>query len=187
MTQGRVFGKPEHTILRYDEIGGIKCPKTRRYQSIYGFKIYNGTNVYFEICGIDGKILLNKSFGYKNEDEVPDNYNGLGYATLAITAVWNKIALERLNAELKSEGYATFVTSNGKGNVPVLVGRRYIQVGENVARDSYRYSLDGGMLYIWPDYDEKSKKNKYFTINVNGMYDRDVFLLAITQLLDMEL
>ncbi len=180
------FGTPEDIIIRFDEIGGIRNSKTKNYSSIYGIKHYSSTIVGFEICGISGNTLLSLGFSYHNEFDNPEKYDFYCLATKTILDVWNEISLTHLNAELRRDGYCSFITRQGKKTIHVLVGKNFIQAGTNCAKLPFRYSLDNGYLHLWTNVEGKSSKDKHFTININSMYDKELFLLVATQVMGLD-
>lgn len=179
-----IIGKSEEIIIRYDEIGGIKTSKTRQYSSIYGLvNTYQCTSVLLEICDKDGFSIIQRQFAYQNEHEKEDGYNSLGFGMNAILTTWNKIALDRLNRELNENGFCTFYTTENGKKVSVEVENYFIKSANNYAGAGLKYAFQEGILYIYPSEEDCNSSKKYFTINVNEMYNRDVFLLAINQLL----
>lgn len=182
------IGNGEKIVLRYDEIGGIRTSKTRMYQSTFGIKSYTGTEVVMDICDKDGYSLLLRRFNYRNEHEDNEKYNALGFAMAAILNSWNEIAINRFNEELLNQGYGTFHTTLGKDIVNVVIGRDFIKTGENYVGRNFRYAFQDGLLYIYPSEEDRnfSDKKGYFTINVNDMYDKNVFLMAASQLLGVK-
>lgn len=178
------IGKSEEIIIRYDEIGGIKTSKTRQYSSIYGLvNVYQGTSVLLDICDRDGFSIIQRHFAYQNEHEKEDGYNSFGFGMNAILAAWDKIALDRLNKELNEKGFCTFYTTENGKKVSVEVGGYFIKSAGNYASAGLKYAFQEGILYIYPSEEDCNSSKKYFTINVNEMYNRNVFLLAVNQLL----
>ena len=182
------IGRSEEISLRYDEIGGIMTSKTRHYQSTYGISHYTGTEVVMDICDKDGFSLLLRKFSYRNEHETDDQYNALGFAMVSILRNWNEIALDRFNKEFSEKGFGTFRTKVGKSVVTVSIGRDFIKTEENYAGSNFKYAFQDGFLYIYPSEEDRnfSNKKEYFTINVNDMYDNNIFLLAASQLLGIK-
>ena len=188
-----IFGKSEEIILRYDEMGGIRTSKERQYQSTYGlFKKYIGTNVILEICDKDGFSLLKRSFSYMNEKEDESMYNALGCSMVAIQNQWSDIAIRKLNHELSEKGYGTFRTieygSFKNKKVTIKIGRDFLKADDNYAGSNFKYAFQDGSLYIYPSEEDRnfSNKKEYFTININDMYDKEIFLQAAYQLLGIK-
>ncbi len=172
-------------IYRFDDISGISVARTKQYRRIYGFDKYTGTSVSIKIELKDGSIDKFYNDRYRNEYEVEGEYEFAGYMANALTNSWIDVSLKRVNEELKRQGYATFRSEKSI----VSVGRGFIKSDSNYANGQFRYSFDNGYLYIYPggeDAVQFKNKNKYFVINVNKMYNKEVFLMTISSLLGIK-
>lgn len=171
----------QESIINYYDIKGVLYAKTRQYQSIYGIKAYNGTTVALSVLdksNIRRKILWGS---YRNKNDVDGKYNFIGYACNAISDCWLKFAINKFNEELCSRGYGSFTSPTGE----ITVGRDFIGVNNTVISSGFKYSFDNGYLYLYPNAAEGShfaQKSKPVAINIAGMYNKEVFLLAIGQL-----
>lgn len=174
--------------IRYDEIGGIKTSKVRHYKLIYGIRKYNCTEVVIDISDKNGNSFIKHKFNYRNENEEESKYNALGYAMKAIMNIWNEYAFERFKKELSEKGYGTFYSTSGKQRQIVEIGQGYIKSDGNYAGAGFRYNFQNGLLYIYPTEEDLnfSDKKEYFVINVNDMYDRDIFLFVASKLLGIK-
>ena len=182
-------GKSKEYIVRYDEVGGMMAAKTRNYQThYYVIKIYTGTSVAFNVCDKEGVTLLSLSIFYNNEHEKDDKYDACGFALNAILDKWHAMALERANREISEQGFARFFTLNKGSMTSVDIGRGFIKTEGNYAGENLRYAFQDGLLYIYPSEEDRnfSNEKKYFTINVNSMYDNQIFFLAASQLLGIK-
>lgn len=185
----RLIGKDDEIRVLYDEMFGIRTFKTREYQSIYGIiNIYKGTTVYLDVCNKKYEKILSRSFVYKNENEEEDEYNSLGFAMRALLDRWNDIAIERFNKEMREKKYGTFLTTTHGALTAVCVGSNFIVAGDNRASNKFKYSLENGELLIYPSEEElnPNSKKKYFVIDVNNMYNKEVFFLAASQFLGIK-
>jgi len=187
----RRFRDNELKAIKYNEIEGIANPKTRHYQSRFGFECYTQTGAALLVCDKNGTSLLSESFQYKNEFEEDDRYNAVAFGANAIMERWNTIALARFNEELRKQGFVSFYTIEGKGKlVRVDLGRDFLKEGDNYVGTSsgFRYSFDSGLLFLYPSEEDRnySNKKRYFTINVNNMYNKTIFLLAASQFLGVK-
>lgn len=182
------FGNPEETIVRFDEIGGIRYSKTRLYKVVYFINVYDSTSTTFEVCNRKGLSICKVESAYRNEKEADDKYNAVAFASNAIIARWNDMAVERFNREVAEKGYGTFYIKDGRTNATVELGRDFIKTGRHYAGRDFRYAFQDGLLYIYPSEEDRnfSESTQYFTINVNGMYDSRVFLLAAAQYLGIK-
>lgn len=176
------------SLLRFDEIGGIRTSKTRNYNSTYGIKTYNGTTVILDICDKKGNSLFLQEFSYRNEHEEELKYNALGYVMNAILNIWNVYAFNRFNRELSEKGFCIFYTISRKVKEALELGNGYIKYGGNYAGMGLKYAFQDGLLYIYPSLEDRnfSNKNEYFIINVNDMYDKSIFLYAAQHLLGIK-
>lgn len=171
----------QESINNYYDLKGVLYAKTRQYQSIYGIKTYNCTTVNLSVLdknNIKSKILWGS---YRNKDEIEGKYNFIGYACNAIRDSWLKFALNKFNDELRSRGYGSFTSPTGE----ITVGRDFIGVNNTIVSSGFRYSFDNGYLYLYPNAAESAhfaQKCKPVAINIAGMYNKEVFLLAIGQL-----
>ena len=54
--------------------------------------------------------------------------------------------------------------------------------------NNFKYTFDNGELLIYPSEEElnPNSKKKYFVIDVNNMYNKEVFFLAASQLLGIK-
>lgn len=187
--RNRLIGKDDEVRVHYDDVFGVRTSKTRQYQSIYGLiDIYKGTTVYLEVCNKKYETIISRSFVYKNENEEEDKYNSLGFAMKAIVDKCNEIAIERFNNEMREKKYGLFLTVNHGDFTAVCVGKDFIVSGDNRASKSFKYSFDNGKLLIYPSEEElnPNSKKKYFVIDVNNMYNKEVFLLAASQFLGIK-
>lgn len=176
----------DETVFKFNDLIGVSYKKTRQYKNVYGINIYNDTTV--QLTGLDEnkKEICILSGSYRNEKEQPGKYNFTGYACNAIMNVWNQIALERFDKELKQNGFAVFYS----GNKEVKVGIKFLRMGNNYVSDNFSYIFDNGALIIYPNMEEGShfkKHANYFSIDVNGMYNSHIFLMAIRQYLGINL
>ena len=176
--KGRV--KKELTFNFY-ELNGVLLGKTRQYQNIYGIRKYNATTVQLSVLDEHNVKEVILSGSYRNENEIEGNYNFIGYACLAINNAWIQFAIKKFNEEFSSKGYASFSTPNGE----VLVGSDFIKANNIVVSSGFKYSFDNGYLYIYPNAAEGGhfkNNSKPVVINVAGMFNKEVFLLAIGQI-----
>lgn len=176
--KGRV--KKELTF-NFHELNGILFGKTRQYQNIYGIRKYNATNVQLSVLDEHNVKEVILSGSYRNENEIEGNYNFIGYACLAINNAWIQFAIKKFNEEFSSKGYASFSTPNGE----VLVGSDFIKANNIVVSSGFKYSFDNGYLYLYPNAAEGGhfkNNSKPVAINVAGMFNKEVFLLAIGQI-----
>lgn len=182
------LGNPRETIVRFDEIGGIRYSKTRHYKVIYLVNVYNETSTTFEVCDRKGLSICKVESAYRNEKEADDKYNAVAFASNAIIDRWNEMAIERFNRDVAEKGYGTFYTKGGTASVKVELGRDFIKTGNHYAGSEFRYAFQDGLLYIYPTEEDRnfSDKTQYFTINVNEMYDSRIFLLAAAQYLGIK-
>lgn len=170
----------KETVFRYDGLKGMLLSKTRRYTSTYGIRKYGSTSVSLTILDSDNvrKNLISGS--YRNENEKDDDYSFAGHVCHAINKDWLDRALFNFNDELVRKGYGSFVTSKGE----VRVGKDFINVGNEYVSGGFRYSFEDGNLYLFPDMEENAKfkrKKRTVTINVSGMYNKEIFLMALNQ------
>lgn len=180
------FGSQKDVVIRYNDVKGIKCAKTRHYQSTYGVKSYSSTSVVLDICDKHGNSLLHKKFSYINEKDNEDKFNALGYAMRSIMDAWHPYAIERFNHEMSETGHGIFFVGDGSEQYTVTVGKDFISAnGNSVSSVSgFKYFFSDGDLYLYPSECEKlGRKLDHFTINVNEMYDNIVFYLAISKFL----
>lgn len=176
-SKGRV---KKERIINFYEIKGVLYAKTRQIQSIYGIRRYNGTAVEFSVLNSNNVSELILKGMYRNKEEVDSKYNFIGYACNAINNVWIKFAIDKFNNEISSKGYGTFTTTSGE----VHVGRDFIKVNDAIVTKGFKYSFDNGCLCLYPNAAEgiHFKKATTVVINVAGMYNKEVFLMAISQL-----
>ena len=175
--KGRV---KKESVYDFYKINGVKYSKTRQYQNIYGIQRYNCTAVSLHILGSDNAEELIIKGSYRNENELDNQYNFVGYACNSIRSTWLQFAIDKFNKEISTVGYGTFVSKSGR----VLVGKEFIQVNDQVVSPGFKYSFDSGYLYLYPNDEEGShfkKKSKSVNINVVEMYNSDVFLMAMQQ------
>lgn len=175
--KGRV---KKESVINFLEINGMRYTKTQQYQNTYGIRIYQGTGVTLSVLNsnnIEDKILTGS---YRNKHEVDGKYNFIGYACNAIDNTWIPFAINKFNHELSTQGYGTFSTPSGE----VLVGKDFIRTKSVVVSSGFKYSFDNGYLYLYPNAAEGAfkQKSKPIAINVAAMYNKEVFLMAISQL-----
>ena len=174
-------GKETNTIIRFDDIGGIRTSKIMHYQSSYGIKTYGRTELLFEVCDKPGNCLLSYKNIYRNKQEDEDKYNALGFAINDILNIWNEKAVERFNKQIATNGEATFRTYfDGKPST-VIVSPTHVASRGFYAKGNFRYSFQDGWMSLYPSQSDQQKQGiEYFTLNVNDMYDKTVFLLALS-------
>lgn len=175
----------EYYVFNYSELKGISVTKTRKYNIIYGIRVYDETSV--EVNAIDEdnrEYEVIKGF-YKDELDKKANHGFIGCVADVIMEHWNPIALQRFNDELAQKGYGTFRSDFTN----IEISRNYIKVGKRVVERPFRYGLNQGMLYIRP----QTEGNAHFKqevepveINIAEMYNKDIFLLGANQLLGID-
>lgn len=164
----------------FNEMNGLLFKKARQYQNIYGFQKYNGTNVELSVLenNTKKKILTGT---YRNEKDIDGHYNFIGYACNAINNAWLQFALQKFNREYSTQGYGTFSTPNGE----VKVGRDFIEANNTIVSSGFKYAFNNGYLFLYPNAAEGAhfkQKSDPIAINVAEMYNKDAFLLAISQI-----
>lgn len=170
----------KEAIINFNDVSGIRMSKTRHYTQSTFSSSYNGTSVEFKVYGMNG-ILFSQISTYKNEYENPEKYNVEGYAFHTIIDRWNDIALERANQELSEKGYVTFNAGY------IKVGRDFLKVGMNyVEVGNFSYSFDDGQLYIYPESVDGLHVPESFSVDVNSMTNKEIFLLTIDQFLGIK-
>lgn len=157
----------------FTKLQGLRYNKVARYTSTYGVTTYRGTSVTLSILDeYNTEKTLLKGM-YKNEDELPDEYNAIGYACHEIINRWAPFELRLCNDQLARTGYATFVT----GNKRVKVSRNSISVNDRSLSTEFTYKFRDGMLYLSPT----DKKLKKLSIDVRNMYNSHTFMVAMAQ------
>lgn len=170
----------EESSYDFNDIKGILYAKTRHYQNIYGFTLYKSTVVKLLVLDSNNIEEVVLEGEYRNKKEVDGKYNFIGYTCNAISNVWMEHAIERFNNEITSKGYGTFTCPTGE----ILVGRDFIKVNDEIISSGFKYSFNEGYLYLFPNAAEGGhfkQKGQHITINVAGMYNKEVFLMALSQ------
>lgn len=169
----------KENVFNFSTIKGILNDRVRQFQSIYAIRRYNCTTVKMWVLDANNTKVHVLGGAYRNKEEIEGNYNFIGYACNAISDAWNEIALNNFNRELLAKGYATFYTPKKE----ILVGRNFIKSGDMEIRPGFSYRFDNGYLYLYPDEGNKSfwKGKKSLSINVASMYNKEIFLAAISQ------
>lgn len=161
----------------------------------------DGANAGEPMIKIESLKAQEKPFSYKK-----DTYGSavLGYAVSAVCDVWNRVALERANKELAERGHCVFYVREestfldplwergelGKGKLKELeIGRGYIKYNGHYAGEKSEYQFSKGYMFIYPSEADRgmSGKNGNFVIPLNNVYNRQIFLLAASELLGVDL
>ena len=169
-------------VLRYDELKGISISKTRNYS--YG--VYLSTAFCVNILDSNLSNTLFMQGVYRNKNEEVEDFDMNGHILDTLVKQWSQKAIDKFNAEMQSQGYGVFYT----GRQQVHVGKDFLRFGDNYVSRNFKYSFHSGMLNIFPQSAEDGsffqKKASSFSINVNDMYNKEVFLLAINQFLGIK-
>ena len=182
------YGSENVVSFSYEEVLGVRLSRELNYTSFYGlFRKYARTDVRFEILSKNRNVILKKRFYYQNEKEVAEEYNALGFATYKIAAMSDKHVVDLLNTELANCGYCTFYTIKGHSIVPVEVGKGFIKYDGNYANANLQYAFQNGLLVIYPSEEDcnYSSKNR-FSIDVNNMFNNNLFLGTVSQFLGIQ-
>lgn len=161
----------------------------------------DGANAGVPMIKIESLKAQEKPFSYKG-----DTYGSavLGYAVTAVCDVWNRIALGRANKELAERGHCVFYVREessfldplwergelGRGKLKELeIGRGYIKYNGHYAGEKSEYQFSKGYMFIYPSEADRgmSEKNGNFAIPLNNVYNRQIFLLAASELLGVDL
>ena len=171
-------------MVEYDfnEMTGMSLSKSRNYQVTYGIRIYQRTDIKLEIVKgeLPPETIIEGS--YRNEKEKDNQYNFDGYAAIALQRAWLPIALKRFNEQMEAQGYGTFYDRKNK----IEIGNGFIRVGEQGFSGSFQYAFQDGRLYLYHKSEEGThfkSKVKPLQIDVNNMFDSQVFLFAADKLL----
>ena len=173
----------EQDVVDYRNVKGISLSHTK----IYGqFGEYDYTVVCLQVLNEEMNIVFNQTSSYVNSNEDPEKYNLCGTAFHAINNRWNQIALEQFNHEFSEKGFGTFYSVEGD---TILVGVNYIKVNSAYAEaDTSKFGLKNGDLHIFREsVDGGGYEKNSLTIDVNKMFNKACFLMAIHQLLGLEL
>lgn len=171
----------KETVYNFNRLNGIHLGKIVHYSVTYGIKRYGGTSVKLTVLNENNVKKEILSGAYRNEYEVENQYNFLGYACHAVNNAWIKFAIQKFNHEFSTNGYATFYIPKGK----VLVGSDFIKVNDTVVSSGFRYSFYNGYLKLYPNAAEGEhfkKRAKTVAINIAKMFNKEVFLMAMDQL-----
>ena len=171
----------EQEVIDFNDCTGVSIAKTRTFT---WFGIYNNTVVRFRVLSDAMKIIFDQTSSYENKKEDPHKYNICGTAFHAIIKRWNDIAIERFNHEFSEKGYGTFYSENGD---IIQVGKSFIKVNSAYAdANTSKFGLNNGLLYIYREsVDGGSYEKNGLNIDVNNMFNSQVFLIAIHQLLGL--
>ena len=169
--------RKSESVFRYDEIKGISVSRTRQY--MYG--IYQGTfyHVRFLYSNMESCIFMQGS--YRNEQEVIEKFNFDNYVIDTLINQWTPKAISKFNAEMRDQGYGVFYTDKDE----VHLGKDFLRVGDNYISPHSKFNLyffNGSLNISIPNTERGSlfqRKTKNFSINVNEMYNKEVFLSAI--------
>lgn len=179
----------DQDVIDFKKVKGISLSHTRLYGQ---FGMYNNTEVCLQVLNEEMSIVFNQTSSYVNKNEKTGKYNLCGQAFNAILYRWDKIALERFNHEFADKGYGTFISRNIYYPDEVDM----IQVGENYIKQNNAYAETGNSKFLLNDgklqvFTESGNGNDYdkapLEIDINKMFNSNVFLIVIRQLLGVEI
>ena len=169
----------------FDEMTGMSLSKCRNYQVIYGIRMYQRTDIELKIVKgtLPAETIITGS--YRNEEEKDNRYNFKGYVAIALQRAWLPIAIEHFNRQMDVQGYGTFYDGKNK----IEVGKGFIRVGKQGFSGSFQYTFQDGCLYLYHKSEEGAHfkgKVKPIKVDVNNMFDSQVFLFAADKLLGIK-
>lgn len=167
------------TYYRYDDIIGFSDYRTRQYTNY----IYSGTLVHIDWLSKDMQFGRFITGTYRNEYEKPSEYNFDGYLAQAVIKLWSSRALELHLQELNEKHYTSFFyikhnVFRGDELIEVKLGLERLEVdGQNFNPENIgRYEFYEGLLWIYP---KKEAELKKVIIDVNHMFDKNIFIAMI--------
>ena len=175
----------ESKIVMFDDLEGIVFEETNN--KVSGVSTYISCN--YSFINKSGSILISGKDTYRRKNIEGAEYdNYFGYAFHALLQQWNVFAAKRYKKELDDYGYMTFISGKdvirlGKQYIELYKDQRnkffsesrdYLTITKRVQLPTSEHSIDNGTLSI--TYKELKKKNT-MVINVNSMYNKDLFLL----------
>ena len=174
------------TCYRYDDIIGFSDCRTRQYTN----HVYSGTLVHIDWLNKDKQFGRFLTGSYRNEYEKLGEYNFDGYLAQAVIKLWSSRALELHLQEQNEKHYTSFfyIRHNAfRGDVLIevqLSPERLEVEGQNFnPEDIDGYEFHEGLLWIYP---KKGSKLKKVIIDVNNMFDKNIFIAMIRKYYGIE-
>lgn len=172
-------GQPINELVYYfDDFRGMR----HSVRPSYGRDGYINTYASLQFVNNTCQFLTVLSTSYDNEYDESDKFNMEGHAINAIINAWKPVAERNFKRQMEEKGYATFISDGQE----VQVGEGFLRTGHDYVSGRFHYDIDDKYLFIQPDNEEGSHfKNKArpFKISIDKMFDLNVFLTAITDLL----